>query len=168
MSLVRPPQRPNPTLERTHKGWPRYALNSLPLRTASLCGPLSSNVSAHVKHLASTTFLFTLSVLTACAVQPKPVPVAAEGTASTPAARLPTRDLSRVNGNVVRHVIGGQVYYYVRSPCCDLHNYLFASDGSYVCAPDGGFTGRGDGKCPAGIRIDHSDEVVVPNPFYKP
>jgi len=73
-----------------------------------------------------------------------------------------------LEGNVVRHVINGQVFYYVRSPCCDFHNYLYAADGSYVCAPDGGFTGKGDGRCPPDISVKHSEGVVVPNPFYRP
>ena len=38
-------------------------------------------------------------------------------------------------------------YYYITSDCCDQFNYLYDSDCNVVCAPDGGFTGAGDGKC---------------------
>lgn len=43
---------------------------------------------------------------------------------------------------------GGEVYYYLTSDCCDQYNYLYDEHCNIVCAPDGGFTGRGDGKCP--------------------
>ena len=31
---------------------------------------------------------------------------------------------------------------------CDQFNYLYDSDCNIICAPDGGFIGTGDGKCP--------------------
>lgn len=37
--------------------------------------------------------------------------------------------------------------YYVSSPCCDQYNYLYDENNQTICAPDGGLTGRGDGKC---------------------
>jgi len=40
-------------------------------------------------------------------------------------------------------------FYYITSDCCDQFNYLYDIDCNIVCAPDGGFTGTGDGKCPA-------------------
>jgi len=42
----------------------------------------------------------------------------------------------------------GSSYYYFTSPCCDQFNYLYDNNCTLVCAPDGGFTGKGDGKCP--------------------
>ncbi len=41
-----------------------------------------------------------------------------------------------------------QTYYYVTSDCCDQYNYLYDDNCIVVCAPDGGITGMGDGKCP--------------------
>jgi len=75
--------------------------------------------------------------------------------------------ISRANRPVARHVIDGNIYYYLRSPCCDAPNFLYDQNGKYVCAPDGGLSGLGDGRCP-NLRLDHSSGVVVPNPFYKP
>ena len=43
----------------------------------------------------------------------------------------------------------GQTAYYVASPCCDQFNSLWNAKGDLVCHPDGGFTGRGEGMCPA-------------------
>lgn len=39
-------------------------------------------------------------------------------------------------------------YYYFTSDCCDQYNYLYDENCDEICAPDGGFMGRGDGKCP--------------------
>lgn len=41
------------------------------------------------------------------------------------------------------------IYYYVTSDCCDQYNYLYDEKCGQVCAPDGGFTGDGDGNCPS-------------------
>jgi len=37
--------------------------------------------------------------------------------------------------------------YYVSAPCCDIYPELVDNDCNLLCAPDGGFTGKGDGKC---------------------
>ena len=42
----------------------------------------------------------------------------------------------------------GKTYYYITSDCCDQYNYLYNDNCDMVCAPDGGFTGGGDGNCP--------------------
>ena len=40
------------------------------------------------------------------------------------------------------------VYYLPRSHlCCDIPSVLYDSEGQIVCLPDGGITGRGDGRC---------------------
>ncbi|MFT6844068.1 MAG: hypothetical protein ACJAUV_000238 [Flavobacteriales bacterium] len=51
--------------------------------------------------------------------------------------------------------VDGETYYYVPSGCCDQFNYLYNSNCEKVCAPDGGFTGNGDGNCP-----EFSGEIV--------
>ncbi len=40
----------------------------------------------------------------------------------------------------------GQKVYYLVSPCCDKYNIVYDSTCTIVGYPDGGFTGRGDGK----------------------
>ena len=46
-----------------------------------------------------------------------------------------------------RCTYNNQVVYYMISECCDKFNYLYSEDHQIICAPDGGFTGKGDGKC---------------------
>jgi hypothetical protein len=48
-------------------------------------------------------------------------------------------------------VASGEKYYYVPPYCCDMYSALYDSECNLICAPDGGFTGGGDGRCPSEI-----------------
>ena len=41
-----------------------------------------------------------------------------------------------------------QIVYLAMGDCCDQYDQVYASDCSLLCAPSGGLTGKGDGKCP--------------------
>ena len=47
---------------------------------------------------------------------------------------------------VVEYVYHGKKVYYVVAPCCDQFNLLYDSKCNLLGNPDGGFTGKGDGK----------------------
>ncbi len=51
-------------------------------------------------------------------------------------------------GKVFEWKVDGKTYYYITSDCCDQFNYLYDENCNEVCAPDGGFSGEGDGSCP--------------------
>lgn len=59
--------------------------------------------------------------------------------------------------------VDGKNYYYITSGCCDQYNYLNDENCEVVCAPDGGFTGNGDGKCPD-FNNDISKTLVWEDP----
>ncbi len=46
---------------------------------------------------------------------------------------------------------GDGVAYYVKAGCCDQLDPLIDARGVLLCHPSGGFTGRGDGKCPQAL-----------------
>jgi hypothetical protein len=46
---------------------------------------------------------------------------------------------------------GDGVAYWVQAGCCDQLDPLVDANGVLVCYPSGGFTGRGDGKCPGAL-----------------
>src|SRR5690606_4334409 len=50
--------------------------------------------------------------------------------------------------SITRYQYQGQTVFYMRSPCCDKFNIVFDSTCTILGYPDGGFTGRGDGKMP--------------------
>lgn len=42
----------------------------------------------------------------------------------------------------------GQVVLRADFGCCDMYTEVYDQDCTYLCAPDGGLTGLGDGTCP--------------------
>ena len=64
-------------------------------------------------------------------------------------------DLQNPPAQVWKWEVDGNTYFYITSDCCDQFNYLYDEDCNVVCAPDGGFTGNGDGNCP-----DFNGEIV--------
>jgi len=48
---------------------------------------------------------------------------------------------------VHEYLYQGKKVYLFSSNCCDQYNPLYDSYCNYICAPSGGLTGKGDGKC---------------------
>lgn len=42
----------------------------------------------------------------------------------------------------------GKKVYLISAPCCDFFNTVVDENCKTICAPSGGITGKGDGKCP--------------------
>ena len=61
---------------------------------------------------------------------------------------------------ILRYQYGGRTVYYQSAPCCDQFSYVFDTKGHVVCNPDGGITGKGDGKC-ADFDKNKSEEKLV-------
>lgn len=78
--------------------------------------------------------------------------------------------LSQRKAPLLRYVLDdGQVVYLAMAPCCDRFNDLFDAQGNPVCAPSGGLSGAGDGRCPQlRAALLRAKAERVPNPFYKP
>ena len=41
----------------------------------------------------------------------------------------------------------GKRVFYFSSQCCDQYNVVYDEHCNYICAPTGGYTGKGDRKC---------------------
>lgn len=50
--------------------------------------------------------------------------------------------------SIYSYQYNGQKVYYVTPPCCDFFSELFDSNCKLMGNPDGGFSGKGDGKFP--------------------
>lgn len=59
-----------------------------------------------------------------------------------------------------RYDYKGQEVYFIPAQCCDQYSQLYNASGSLMCAPDGGFTGRGDGRCPDFFTL-RTDETLI-------
>ncbi|TSC78333.1 MAG: hypothetical protein G01um101433_274 [Parcubacteria group bacterium Gr01-1014_33] len=53
-----------------------------------------------------------------------------------------------------------QTVYYLPSRCCDIPSILYDENGNVICSPDGGFTGRGDGKCSDFFKTRQNGKVI--------
>ena len=62
--------------------------------------------------------------------------------------------------HIYSYQYNGATVYYETSPCCDQYTTLYAADGKVLCHPDGGLTGRGDGKC-ADFSKNRTEEKLV-------
>ncbi|MDB5270063.1 MAG: hypothetical protein JWP58_3103 [Hymenobacter sp.] len=58
----------------------------------------------------------------------------------------------------------GQKVYYVSAPCCDQFSQVFDTQGTLMCNPDGGITGKGDGKCPDFEKNKTNEKLVWQDP----
>ncbi len=59
-----------------------------------------------------------------------------------------------------RYRFEGRTVYYVPPMPYDIPGKLVSEDGDFICSPDGGLTGRGDGKCPTFFE-ERSDGRIV-------
>lgn len=62
--------------------------------------------------------------------------------------------------HIYSYQYNGATVYFETSPCCDQYTNLYAADGTIICHPDGGLTGRGDGKC-ADFSKNRTEERLV-------
>ena len=61
---------------------------------------------------------------------------------------------------IVRYQYEGQPVYYESAPCCDQQSTLYTATGQVLCHPEGGLTGKGDGKC-ANFDKRKTNEMLV-------
>lgn len=56
---------------------------------------------------------------------------------------------SRINSqaSVYEYRYKGKTVYAFNAGCCDQYNAIVDTACNYLCAPSGGITGKGDGKC---------------------
>ena len=61
---------------------------------------------------------------------------------------------------IARYEFGGQVVFYVAPRCCDMYSTLYDANGTVLCAPDGGLSGGGDGRCPDFIAQKTNEKIL--------
>ncbi len=63
--------------------------------------------------------------------------------------RLQSEPVRNPPAKIIRYTNARRSYYYIPPAAGDQFSALYNSVGREICAPDGGITGAGDGKCPA-------------------
>lgn len=62
--------------------------------------------------------------------------------------------------SIYSYTFKGQTVYYVSAPCCDFFSDLYDSSCNLIAHPDGGITGRGDGKLPDFAETRSNEKLV--------
>ena len=65
---------------------------------------------------------------------------------------------------ILRYNYRGQDVYYISAPCCDQFSQVLDTKGNLVCQPDGGITGKGDGKCADFDKNKTNEKLVWQDP----
>lgn len=65
---------------------------------------------------------------------------------------------------VIEYTYKGKKVYYVVMPCCDFFNEVYDDKCNFLGAPDGGFTGKGDGKIPDFFTEAKNEKLVWGTP----
>ena len=60
------------------------------------------------------------------------------------------------------YLYAGKKVYLISARCCDFYSIAVDGNCNYVCAPSGGFTGKGDRKC-----IDFADKAKLVRVVWK-
>jgi hypothetical protein len=105
-----------------------------------------------------TIRLCSLALLAACAHSPPPEPIP-DGL-RVMIANLEREPVANPPLWVAQYDYKGQVVYYIPPRCCDIMGALVTSDGKTICSPDGGMTGRGDGRCPD-FFVERRNEKII-------
>ncbi len=66
--------------------------------------------------------------------------------------------------HIYKYLYDGQTVYYITAPCCDQYSQVFDTKGRLVCQPDGGITGKGDGKCRDFNKRKSNEKLVWQDP----
>ncbi|MFZ1451450.1 MAG: hypothetical protein WAT20_02040 [Ferruginibacter sp.] len=61
---------------------------------------------------------------------------------------------------VLEYIYKTKKVYLVVLPCCDFFNEVYDDTCNYLGAPDGGFTGKGDGKIPDFFEEAKNEKLV--------
>ncbi|AWM33636.1 DUF6970 domain-containing protein [Hymenobacter nivis] len=65
---------------------------------------------------------------------------------------------------VWQYTFRGQPVYLVTAPCCDQYETLYDACLNVLCAPGGGLSGQGDGRCPEFYRLAADRQLVWRDP----
>lgn len=75
-------------------------------------------------------------------------------------AQFQTAPIGNPPQSIWQYEYKGSIVYYIPPQCCDQFSQLYDSAGKLICAPDGGFSGRGDGKCPDFSKL-RKNEILI-------
>ena len=61
---------------------------------------------------------------------------------------------------IYRYTYNDKEVYFITGRCCDIPSKLYDMGGKLLCEPDGGITGKGDGRC-SDFFEKRTDETLI-------
>ena len=74
--------------------------------------------------------------------------------------RLENEPIANPPASITRYEYNGQTVYFIPQRCCDIFSDLYDSDGNIIGHPDGGITGKGDGRAPDFMELRRNESVI--------
>ena len=74
--------------------------------------------------------------------------------------QLQNEPVANPPASITQYEYKGQTVYFVPQRCCDIFSDLYDADGDIIGHPDGGITGRGDGRVPDFFQ-ERTDEHLI-------
>lgn len=140
------------------------------LATGACSRPVAVNTPTTPPESPNVTGNSTPAPTSANTVDPVPARVAAPDTAARPGwlqKRIQAVMAERKRNPITRilsYQYRGQLVYFQSAPCCDQFSQVFDTRGRVLCQPDGGLTGKGDGKCPDFDKNKTEEKLVWQDP----
>lgn len=66
--------------------------------------------------------------------------------------------------SIWQYTYNGQKVYYIPAHCCDIPSTLLDINCNVMCSPDGGLSGKGDGRCPDFINTATGAKLIWKDP----
>jgi hypothetical protein len=60
---------------------------------------------------------------------------------------IKSKKVSNPAGSIWQYDYNGETVFYIPARCCDIPSRLMDNNCNFICSPDGGITGKGDGNC---------------------
>jgi Domain of unknown function (DUF6970) len=116
-------------------------------------------MTMHVRILALCLFLTA-----ACAERNPAAPDQRPEWLASLIHELETQPVANPPAYIARYEYEGETVYYLPARCCDIMSTVFQAGGAILCHPDGGFTGKGDGRCPTFLTERSNEQIVWRDP----
>ena len=103
-------------------------------------------------------------VLAACATQPLNPPNDDQPWLKSVIASIEQEPVWNPPARITRYMYKGTSVFYLAPHCCDIRSKLYDANGTVLCEPDGGITGKGDGKCDDFMATRTEEHLVWRDP----
>lgn len=74
--------------------------------------------------------------------------------------RMQSEPVANPPASVWQYEYEGALVYYIPPQCCDEPSKLLDENCNHICSPDGGLTGKGDGKCPSFFDTRTNEKLI--------